>query len=206
MKISWVLFLVLILISCTQKEEKVLDMQDIAPQAEGDYDQKETLKKADTLSRYWDEKLGDSLNIHLDSIVAYTENSFIDRFLPVKSSKLVLYINGQSVEYFNWEFKDSIQTNNALFNWLDCFGEKCKSHRIGEDANFQKNGFLLFVSGNQLIYISSDESLAYDTWIKYVVKKHKLISTRWLLEQKPRSKVKWYSLQEDKKTLIDNRR
>ncbi len=42
-------------------------------------------------------------------------------------------------DVYQYNFSDSLKLNNAFYNWLDCFGDKCSEIKIGEDIEKTKN-------------------------------------------------------------------
>lgn len=193
----------LFFVACGQKEkETILDMKDISPQAEGDYTQnkKDTIK---TVDYGFNTKIADEIGVQVMEMDLLEESMFPDRFEPTAVKKLMLQLKEDQILYCQWTYKDSIKTMNAFYNWIDCFGEKCKSIKFGQSVNFQKDNFILFVNDTSLTYISSQIKLKSEDWLRYFELKNELVDWRILIHQGTRAKANWFKVVEGKKEALD---
>ncbi len=188
------------LIACTSKEEKVIDLDEIIPKSEryNNGDEPDSSLK-DTLSNYFDLKLAKDLGMPFSSMELFEEAFFPDRFQPRRVSKLVLKGEDQAVFFGQWSYKDSLKTMNALFNWLDCFGLKCRSLKYLESASFQADAMLLFINDTSMIYISSSQGLNEKQWQLYLKEKYGADTWDLVIIQKKQRKANWYRFDLDEK-------
>lgn len=91
--------------------------------------------------------------IKLDSLL------FPDRFGAKKSEKWLVKTTKDSLTFMQFQFTDSLRTNNAFFNWLDCFGTNCKSFKIGGNVKINNRNALFLVGEKQLILIESTKKI-----------------------------------------------
>ncbi|MBP6091603.1 MAG: hypothetical protein KA521_10140 [Crocinitomicaceae bacterium] len=166
-KLIQLLIFIIIFQGCSDgSSEKVLQMEDIAPKA------KNTLNKVNdplktkpiigfsTVAAQW-------VGFKLDSIVPVDSLFFNDRFYPKKSVKYKLYQAASETMFTQWVFKDSSATFNAFYNWLDCYGEACKSITIGQKKALQKDNCVILVNDTSLTYITSKEPVKMKQWFTY---------------------------------------
>jgi hypothetical protein len=104
---------------------------------------------------------------------------------------MTLQLKEDAIFFGQWVYKDSIKTMNALFNWMDCFGPKCKSLKYLQPTNFQKESMLIFVNDTSLTYISSPLKLDKNQWQQYLEKNKG--TTEWdiVIVQKKAAKASW---------------
>jgi hypothetical protein len=201
--ISFFVFVLLMVGCAPEAEEKIKDLNDILPNAERDYDQKDStnVKNTDTLEVYRArfETIGT-----VDSILPYEEDLFPDRVGPEGVEKFVLNIEGEETIFVKWRFSDSLRVTNALFNWLDCFGPSCKFIRVGEESNLQRNAFHVLANDTVLIYLESENKLDPELWDEYFEKQGYELDWNYRMEQTPRRKVQWFEYIEEEKTPVKN--
>jgi hypothetical protein len=92
---------------------------------------------------------------------AYTifQHSFyIDRFGPKNSQKIIFTNDSTTATLSCWSFSDSLKTLNAFYNWLDCFGNKCRSIKIGDRIRITENSGEIWLKDTLLIYWKSENS------------------------------------------------
>lgn len=203
MKHVLIFMLGLLTVACTSEKEEVKDLSDILPESERDYDQKDTVEvdNSDSLKIYQAQftVLGS-----LDSIAAYDEDLFPDRFGPENMEKFQLFFEGEEVVFVKWIFSDSARVSNALFNWADCFGPKCNSIRIGEEKNLQRNAFQVLANDTSLIYIESSNNFDSRKLDTYFDEQGYELDWNYRLEQSRSGRVRWYNYLDKKKTPIKN--
>lgn len=176
-------------------------MNDIMPQAKKDaYTPKSD--STHSIDYGFDVKIADKIGIQVMEIDSIDEPMFPDRFIPRRTNKLALQLKEDLIVYCQWSFKDSIHTKNALYNWIDCFGPKCKSIKLGQKANFQKDNFVMFVNDTSITYISSRINISAEDWMKYFEIKNEIVDWKIMIQQNTSSKAKWYMVAEGKKEEI----
>lgn len=188
-----IIFIVFILFACgEEKKDEVIDMQDITPHSDRDYDhtQKEII---DTIDFGFDQAVANELGMNLSSVKFFEKPLFPDRFTPKSSKKLILMQEIDSTFFCQWTFKDSLKTMNALFNWIDCFGPKCKSIKYRFNENFQPENMLIFVNDTSITYISSDKPLSEKDWQHYFEKVNGIEEWDNVIIQKAKRKASWYN-------------
>lgn len=123
----------LILFACGKKQQKVVvDLEDLRPKPERVYEiDPDTIQ----IPAYAPKDVSVSFRLIFEEI--YQENRFYPsdaeifptRFGP-KEYFAVTQKDDYDSEIANWyflSFKDSVMTDNAWLNWLDCFGASCQS-------------------------------------------------------------------------------
>lgn len=205
MKYIFIFILGLFAVACSSEtKEEIKDMNDILPDSERNYDQEDSVEVSgpDTLDIYQNrfEALGT-----LDSIAVYDEDLFPDRVGPEGMERFTLSLDGEDVVFVKWRFSDSIRVSNALFNWLDCFGPKCKSINIAQESNLQRNAFQVLANDTVLIYLESENRLDTKSWDKYFDKMGYELDWDYRLEQSRNSRVRWFTYIDEEKTPVKNK-
>jgi hypothetical protein len=182
--------LIIFFAACSDRKESIKDFDKIQPHS-NDTIKKLKKESADT-NNYWRALYtGDTLKLSLDSIHPSFSKHFVDRFNAKSFFKNVIYKNGDSINHNRWTFKDSTQTKNAFYNWLDCFGTRCTSVKLFEP----------FKSGS-ISYISSNQVLDKETWTKYEKLYHPKDSLKTLLILSKNKKAVWYQYTKNEFKII----
>lgn len=197
---GFILFVVLVLAACSSNDKtEVISSEEFLPQAKKEYTDsmpKDTIPK-DRLNK------SDSIQLMLkqqiptlqftDSNALYDPHSnFIPNQLGFDAKAVAFFsIDNVPYHYLSWKFKDSLNTINAFYNWMDCFGANCKSIRINETVNASKNAFLIFESNNEIIYLESHAALDLDFWKEKLVQSSDKDKWNFILIQAPNRKIKW---------------
>ena len=198
------LVLGLFLVGCTPETgQDIKDLSDILPSAQRDYDQKDSVeeKREDTLEVYQNRF---AVIGRLDSISSYDDDLFPDRVGPEGMEKYILNFTGDQTIFVKWRFSDSLRVTNALFNWLDCFGQDCKSIRVAEESNLQRKAFHVLANDSVLIYLESENKLDPERWDEYFEKQGYELDWNYRMEQAPSRKVEWFEYIEEEKTPLKN--
>lgn len=203
--------------SCGEQKEELVDISDVIPSSENYKDDVKidtTTNSSDSLLRHFDINLIPELKLVDSKLFPVTSTMLPERFAAKSFVKMAIQTSNDSITFCQWKYKDSIKTMNAFFNWLDCFGAKCKSLRYRESAKFQKDAMLIFVNDTSIIYISSNKMLSPDLWIKYFEKRSKIMEWDNIILQQRGMKSVWGSsnkltkrfvpLPEEKKETITN--
>lgn len=193
MKYLSVLFFLFVLLACGEgKKDEVIDMKDITPQAKRDYDTTE--KEPDLINDFgFNRTLADEFGVQVMEIDSIAEPMFPDRFSTIKKQKIALQLKADQIIFCQWIFKDSLKTMNTLFNWIDCFGSKCKSIKYRFNENFQSDHMLIFVNDTSITYLSSALPLDEKSWQQYFEKVNGIEEWDNVIIQKAKRKAGWYS-------------
>lgn len=203
MKKAFFAGIIFLFAACGEKKEEVLrDMKDITPKSERDYTQQRN-EKLDTIDFGFNSGVANELGLNLSGIKFNKAPMFPDRFLPKSTKKLILMQEVDSTLFCQWSFKDSTQTKNAFYNWVDCFGEKCKSIKFGETINFQKDNFVILVNDTSLTYITSVKKIQQDDWLQFFEKTEAIKNWKTVIYQSSRSKATWFKVVDGKKEPLN---
>ena len=191
--------------SCNDNKKEVIEFESIQPKSSSK--ENNTSKPSSTYS--WDTSLmtyfiNYSKKSLIDSIKRISLIQIPDRISLESTDKFRLYFNNDSTDFYQWNYSDSLSTKNALYNWLDCFGESCNSIKLNEKKQFQKSSFLLFIGEKNMIFISSSKKSISRTWFDFI--KLKNIKETWLtlIEQKQNNKANWYSIVDGEFIMLNN--
>lgn len=202
MKVGRLLFycILLMLYSCKSGEsEKVLTLDDIGGSTDKYkqvdsvvqlVEQKHEKPKESFFLTLFDSIYPDAKWIQLDSML------FPDRFGPKRMEKWVLQTSGDSLVALSYQFKDSLLTRNAFFNWLDCYGPHCESYQIGSVFKKQARHSLFLVRPQQLIYMEGSKALPAEKLIAILDEKKSKQNWSYVVEIPGRAKTKWYIVKE----------
>jgi hypothetical protein len=198
--------LILLITSCGDKENETIDLSDIIEGSDR-YNEDSTNvngkpNELDTLAQFLEDFK--SHGITADKLLVFEDNYFPDRLGPIDTKKFELIRDDNTFRFIQWNFKDSTKVMNAFFNWMDCFGEKCKSIFIGEERIFQNNPFQLLVNDSALVFIEGIESFDFKEWENYFVEKGVPLDWNYVIEQRKRGKAHWFNYIEEKKTPFKN--
>lgn len=198
MKLYFFMFIMLfVIISCGEsKSDDVIDMGDVTPHAKERIKDSLSEKLPDTLSQYLDTALLTELKLAVNDICQVEIELLPQRLSPKSSFGYKMGFKKDSLTYIHWSYKDSVYTKNALYNWLDCFGTKCKSVRLGETVSMQRKGMLLFMSDTSITYISSNQPLKKEEWLTYFESYSNRKDWRLVIEQKNSGKATWFTVKE----------
>ena len=198
--------IIFLLAACGEKKKEVLrDMKDLTPKSERDYTQQRN-EKLDTIDFGFNSGVANELGLNLSGIKFNKAPIFPDRFLPKSTKKLILMQEVDSTLFCQWSFKDSTETKNAFYNWLDCFDEKCKSIKFGQTINFQKNNFVILVNDTSLTYISSIKKIQQEDWLKFFEKTEEIKNWKIVIHQNSKSKATWFRVVDGKKEPLNKQK
>ena len=199
LKLFSFLFLSFILFSCSNnKKEETVDLSEITSSSERYKEGKSEVKKKkekelnfiDTLDVRFKGIL-DSLKIN-DSVVRKLDIVlFPDRFGAKSITKFYWKEKKDSINLLDWEFSDSLKTENAFYNWIDCFGENCKSIKIGDKIKIQKRGLLILVNDRHLLVVDATSKIDCESWIKLVGSQKFGDTWKYIVYQPQKGKSTW---------------
>lgn len=198
MKIIPIIVSFFFLCSCGTDENEVIDLSKRIPTSEkyaNDTLNQSKVQEVDTLAAYFDVDLVPELNLQNTKISWNSKATFPERFSAKKIVKLKLSLQNNDTLYFSqWIYKDSLKTMNALFNWMDCFGEKCKQVKYQTEMQMDKKPFLLFINDTSMTMIScKSTNLSLKNWQMYLEKYNLTKEFDNVVEQKIGQKAKWYN-------------
>jgi len=196
------LFLVFVsLISaCTNRDKPLKNLNDIrASSGSKERIVKNPISK-DTLLPYLNTYNQDSVGLEVISLSIIEEQHFINRFQPISSCFFALEMKDstQKLTHFAWTFKDSIDTKNAFYNWLDIE----KSSKILASKSLSSDFFTAIVSETNIDFFYSKKKMDVQKLIRYVKLNRNTAIFNFIIIQKRNSKVFWYKFTNEKLTLI----
>jgi hypothetical protein len=149
--------------SADKTPEKTIDFDTLSHAS--DYDETAG-DSADTAPVNWYDSLApynkqllDSLQFPEPVLSRLDTTLFPDRFGALTSQKFLVQQNDQEIAISTWDFKDSLKTKTAFYNWLDCFGLACKSIRVEEEVKLNAKHTAILVYAQKLVYLESNKAL-----------------------------------------------
>lgn len=196
----------LFLFSCQSKKEEVTDFNDLTQASKKDYDSEDVKESNHKKKIFFNDSLN-TLSKDMTDFLEYQHTQvfrldtlfFPDRFGAKQSEKLYFKSEKDSLVYFHWEFKDSIQTYNTFYNWLDCFGKKCKSIHIGDKIAFSSRGTLFLIQDKDIFYFESNFPVDYKKILDFYDSQKRSKNWKFLINQVPRKKADWFQRNSDGK-------
>lgn len=180
--------------SCEEEKKKVLDINDILPKASKNYNEESTQKTVDSIQIQLTKFL--TAKIPLDSLHFIDKKEFPDRFGAISSEKYRLFNSDSLVLYQKWTYQDSAKTMNAFYNWIDCFGKRCDSYKIGESTRIGTTPKLIVVGDTTLLMIEG-QKINLNQWEDFLKEKG-FKNWHYWIEQKPYQKAEWFEVKEEK--------
>ena len=205
-KMAWKIFTVfltaftlILLVSCGDDKPDTVSLEDIShtsdkfdhidddkPQVEI----KDQKPKEGYFLTAFDSIYKDASWFMLDSLL------FPDRFGPSKMEKWYLLNKKDSIVALHYEFKDSLRTKNAFFNWIDCYGPKCTSYQVGSQFKKQSRNSLFLIGTNHLVYLESQSPIKTEALIGILNEKKKDRNWIYVLEIPGRKLTRWSTMKE----------
>ena len=185
------------LIACkSEKKERIANFD---PAKKIDLDSvPELIQKPDSLL-FWKQRYqSDSVKIKVDSMQPSFAKHFLDRFNPKHIIKNKLFHGGDSLLHFRWTFSDTTATNNAFYNWLDCYGTTCISLKLYEPFKIEKQATLIFRNHNSISYIRGKQNVSKEAWINFEKTLFPTDSLSLLIVQQPGKNALWYQYKDKK--------
>lgn len=190
---------ILLLISCSNKKEKVVSFDDISKSSERykegqtKKDSIATLPKTYDLLSHFSKTWVDSLVFEKEKIFLLDTTLFSDRFGAKKTEKWYYKTEKDSLVFMHWEFKDSIKAQNTFYNWMDCFGPSCKSIMIGQEAKFSKRSLTFLLQNNHLFSIESNVKQDVERYLNLFDNLKWNKTWKYIMIQALRKKGTWFS-------------
>ncbi len=189
--------LIVILVACSPKEEKVVDLSKRIPTSKRNYDDVDTVKNENPFSTEL-EKFK-NWNPAVTSIRILERRSFLQRFQPEKAEKFVWYLeDGDSLEYERMVFTDSIRTSSAFYNWLD----RADISYFGAPESIQREPFALMITDTVILRLSG--ALDFKFWEAHIEDQDWMDEGDHWIRQRRYGNAQWFVHEEDKlKDLTD---
>lgn len=196
--------LTLSVVGCHPEKPEVLDMSDILPESERYGEGNETQEdSADMDSMAQVRMMFVSNGVEITDAYSIENSLFPDRFGPESTVKYKLNYKGDTLLYCKWIYKDSAKVMNALYNWIDCFGTKCKSVYVNQNVNMQRNPMKIMVSDTSLIFIESQLSMDFKLWDEFHEKLGYTNDWNMIIEQGKGAKARWFTYKDEKKIPLE---
>lgn len=198
-KILTVFFALMLFVSCTDDKADTVSLEDISHTSDkfdhidedGEIAEiKDEKPKEGYFLTAFDSIYKDASWFMLDSLL------FPDRFGPSKMEKWYLLNQKDSIVALHYEFKDSLRTKNAFFNWIDCYGPKCASYQVGEQFKKQSRNSLFLIGEKHLVYVESKTPIAADKLIGLLNEKKKDQNWIYVLEIPGKKLTRWSVVKE----------
>ncbi|MFA7272786.1 MAG: hypothetical protein WC044_02905 [Crocinitomicaceae bacterium] len=206
-RIGYVATLILILLSCKdQANEKPLSMEDIVAHSDK-YKENDTPVKESKTFFFYDslspiaQRIVDTLSLMKESILLSDSLLPPDRFLFSSKEKWTGRSQESTILISQWKYKDSLQTKNAFFNWLDCFGKSCASLRLFEEKKLSKESFLFFILERRMIYVSTSAKMDAKKMIESLAVTFPKDRILYVISQSVGRKTEWWTFVDEEWTL-----
>jgi hypothetical protein len=187
------------MVSCSDNEKETLSLEDIShtsdkfdhvDDSKGTIEIKDEKPKKGYFLTAFDSIYKDASWFRLDSLL------FPDRFGPSKMEKWYLLNQKDSIVALHYEFKDSLRTKNAFFNWLDCYGPKCVSYQVRAQFRKQSRNSLFLIGENHLVYIESKFPIAAAKLVGILNEEKEDQNWIYVVEIPGRKKTRWSTIKE----------
>ena len=132
-----------------------------------------------------------NLEIKVDKVIELTTNEFLDRFENKEHLKRLIITSNDSIYFKSWTFEDSTDTFNAFYNLLDCFGKECISIELYSTDFISATYNLLFISKNQIHWVSSIKNQDKLVWKTYLKSEYQIPVYSFIIEQKRNQNIVW---------------
>lgn len=185
---KFVLFIAisLILLSCTDGEERVVDISDTIPKAQRNYDDVDTADvmpietKVFAKFHTWDASIVE--------VRPYEKKHFLERFQPKQTEKLVLfYDSGDSVRFERLVYRDSLQTKSAFYNWLD----RSNISHLGDEVSVHSNAFAMLYTDTVLLRLQGNVN--FTLWEERIEQEDWISEGDLWMKQSRNRRMKWYT-------------
>lgn len=192
------LFLGLALASCQHEQEvETISTEEFLPKAQREYDYSEdTIQEVQKELSATQKVIKSNFNaVGFEINKTSSMNALIfmpDRLGHIKNEKLIFSADSVVYHYRHWQFKDSLQTMNAFYNWLDCFMEQCKSIRINENINGSYDAFAVWVSNSSIYYLSSDQKNINKSQWESILIPEEAIEWNYIMHQAKQGRIEWF--------------
>lgn len=206
-RIGFIAALLSVLISCKDTtNEKPLSMDDIVAQSDKYKENDTPIQETKTIFFYDSlslvaQRIADTLPLMRESILLSDTLLPPDRFLFSSKEKWTGMSQESPILVAQWQYKDSLQTKNAFFNWLDCYGKGCASLRLFEEKKLSKASFLFFILDRRMIYVSTSTKMDAKKMIESLAVTFPKDRILYVVSQTAGRKTEWWSMIEENWTV-----
>lgn len=175
----------------------------------------ETLRPKSKEPRPSKQRLKDTINVDLscfnqDSVALGIMNAqamdtayFLDRFVSLQDMQhwRLKTVSGE-YHFGSWTFRDSVKRKNAVFNWLDHFGDREISVPWLKPVNLGLKYYLILFNDRSVVALSGSTKPAMKQWLNYQRFNFPKDSLRYVLTSIPNKKCQWYKSITPKKMVL----
>lgn len=189
--------ILLLFVSCKNEEAETVDFNDVVKPSEkyGNDDTVKTQPQAepfyyDSISAF-SQQLSDSLAFDRKQLFKLDTLIYPDRFGAKQTDKWYSISPKDSLVFMRWQFKNMVQTQNTFFNWLDCYGPRCKTIAVGEPASFSKRSVLFLIRDKEMIFVESSQKIDGEKLLAIINSLEKQKQWHYFILQQPKGKAAW---------------
>jgi len=137
----------------------------------------------------------DSVGLEVTEGTRYDTLHFLDRFAEhAKHTHLQLSSLQGSFRMSRWQFSDSIERKNALFNWLDHFGKNNRTITWLKPTILSSEFQLILINTRSIIEVTSSNNVSVRSWLNYQRFNYPKDSTRYIVQQKSNHVCRWFKV------------
>jgi hypothetical protein len=114
------------------------------------------------------------------------------RFGPSKVETWICTNSVDSLSLVELGFSDSLKTFNAFYNWLDCFGPKCRTIQLLESFKVSGRNSLILVKSKSILFVESNHKISIEKVISGLEKKKEKQVWDYILHAVKGKKAQWY--------------
>ena len=99
------------------------------------------------------------------------------------------------IEFYTYNFSDSIKLNNAFYNWLDCFDDNCIVVKVKEDIQgLNSTPCNIFIYDTSFVYVKFIENITTKSQKTILSKINQQYGTkyRYNIEINKKGKLSWH--------------
>ncbi|MDB2657495.1 hypothetical protein N9Y60_05490 [Crocinitomicaceae bacterium] len=193
-----ILFILLLLViaSCQERKEKVIDISEHTPQSDHDYNNVDTIQTDSiegTLTRF------QNMYSEIAQVRESDARNFLERFRPDSSENYIWYLaDGDSLSYQRTVFKDSTKTKSAFFNWMD---HEDISY-FGANERIDREAMAILYTDTMILILKGDVDLKF--WEEFFIEEEWMDEGDYWIKQRKFGKAQWFVREEDEfKDLTD---
>jgi hypothetical protein len=195
--IGYIVLVLFLAYSCSTNEKEVVDINDVIPQSNRDYDANSS-GVAEKDSTILPQERFAKNGIEVEELTFIHSKHFPDRVGPVRSEKYGLRNTEFTFEYYNWVYEDSAKVMNAFYNWLDFLG----IDQVGDRKRIQDEYLLILVGDSNLVYVNASAGATSKEWLAYHDSLGYDKNWNYMIEQYAKRQAKWFTFDKGKKQEI----
>jgi len=145
----------------------------------------------------------DSVALGILKALAIDTAYFLDRFTSLHDRQhWRLKTASDEYSFGSWSFRDSTARKNAVFNWLDRFGEREISVPWLKPINLGAKYSLILFNDRSVIALTGSTKPAMKQWLNYQRFNFPKDSVRYVLTSIPNRKCQWHKAINPKKMVL----